>query len=487
MNRNRCTFACLLRRCLPAAFLLSALGIGVSGCVPSKLPVPIAVPTQAPLLEPIQTPTPMPTADQAPVTLRYAMWDPLQVPAYEACAQQFMAQNPYITIVVEQTGGAKYWERLSADLQSGNAPDVFVNHLTHLPDLAAAGYILDLQPLVERDQFDDRIYLGRLPRLWVRAGARYGLPKDWDTIALVYNKDLLDAAGLTEQQVNELTWNPQDGGTFQNALGMLTIDSDGDNALSADFDPEQVVQYGLTMAGRDGGGSSGQQQWSHLAASNGFIFTDHLYADNYHYDDPALIETMTWYQRLIDELGYHTPFEQVVAQDGTELFLSGKAAMIFDGSWTIVRYTRDAPFDVGFARLPIGPLGRKSMFNGLADSIWSGTQHQEAAWAWVKYLGSVECQLEVGDHGVVLPSIRSGVDRMLAHYDELGVDISAYVAQVGEPDGTFLFPVTEHTDGVAAIMQPVIESILRGESDPADVLVEADAQVDALFGPETTQ
>ncbi len=70
MNRNRCTFACLLRRCLPAAFLLSALGIGVSGCVPSKLPVPIAVPTQAPLLEPIQTPTPMPTADQAPVTLR---------------------------------------------------------------------------------------------------------------------------------------------------------------------------------------------------------------------------------------------------------------------------------------------------------------------------------------------------------------------------------------------------------------------------------
>jgi multiple sugar transport system substrate-binding protein len=27
-------------------------------------------------------------------------------------------------------------------------------------------------------------------------------------------------------------------------------------------------------------------------------------------------------------------------------------------------------FEVGFARLPIGPEGRKSMFNGMADSIW---------------------------------------------------------------------------------------------------------------------
>ena len=33
------------------------------------------------------------------------------------------------------------------------------------------------------------------------------------------------------------------------------------------------------------------------------------------------------------------------------------------------------------------PNGRKSMFNGLADSIWVGSKHQDEAWKWVKFLG----------------------------------------------------------------------------------------------------
>jgi multiple sugar transport system substrate-binding protein len=71
-------------------------------------------------------------------------------------------------------------------------------------------------------------------------------------------------------------------------------------------------------------------------------------------------------------------------------------------------------FEVGFARLPIGPEGRKSMFNGLADSIWVGTEHLEESWAWVKYLASADCQLTVGNSGVVFPATPAGVEASLA-------------------------------------------------------------------------
>lgn len=465
------------------SIVLTLLSAILMGCSSGELPVPVPVPSPTPFLDIAPTATPAPTPNLGPVTLRYALWDPLQEPAYAACARQFMDQNPNITIEIEQTDWPLYWDKLAADLASGNGPDVFVNHLTRLPDLAAAGHLVNLEPLVQRDNIDDTIYIGRLPRLWTRAGQRYGLPKDWDTIALVYNKELLDAAVVTTGTMNRLTWNPADGGSFERLLARLTVDETGNNGLSPEFDRQNVAVYGLTMADRDGGGAYGQQQWSYLAASNGFRFIDHLYADRYHYDDPALIETMAWYQRLINEKAYHTPFQQVAEHDGRQLFLDGQAAIIADGSWTISQYVNDAPFDVGFARLPIGPQGRKSMFNGLADSIWSGTQHAEAAWAWVKYLGSVDCQLTVGEYAVTFPALQSGVDRMLAHYEERGVDVSAYTEQLREEEGLFFFPVTEHVGEVIAIMQPVTEAILRGQADPAIVLPEANQRVNALFEP----
>ena len=47
--------------------------------------------------------------------------------------------------------------------------------------------------------------------------------------------------------------------------------------------------------------------------------------------------------------------------------------------------------------------------------------------------------------------------------------------------------MTEHATEVIAIMQPVVEAILRGVADPAKALPEADAKVDALFQVQTTQ
>jgi len=413
------------------------------------------------------------------VTIEYVLWDSNQLPAYEQCASDFEATNSNINIEITQLGWDDYWNNIQTGMVSGTAPDVFTNHLSKYPEFASKGQLVDLQPLVERDGVDTSIYIGDLAELWTRDGARYGLPKDWDTVAIIYNKEMLEAAGVTEEELNNATWDPETGGTFEEIAARLTIDANGNNALSPDFDPSNVEVYGIALP--YSGGAYGQTQWSMFAVSNGWQFNDGLYDTKYNYEDPRFIETIQWYADMSLEEGIAAPFADISSLGPDSLFTSEEVAMTTNGSWMIGFYAQNAPFDVGFARPPIGPEGRKSMFNGLADSIWTGTEHVEESWQWVKYLASPECQNTVGEFGVVFPAIESGVDNALAAYEERDLDVSAFTEQALEPDGTFLFPVTDNASEVSSIMMEVMDAIMLGNVTAAEALPEADAEVDALF------
>ena len=413
------------------------------------------------------------------VTNEYVLWDANQLPAYEQCATDFMALNSNITVNITQQGWDDYWNGIQTGMVSGTAPDVFTNHLAKYPEFAAKNQLVDIQPLVERDSVDTSIYLGELADLWGRDGKRFGLPKDWDTIAVVYNKEMLAAAGVTEEELNNATWDAQTGGTFQEILAKLTLDANGNNALSPDFDSSKVDVYGIAFP--YSGGAYGQTQWSMFTASNGWQFNDGLYDTKYNYEDPKFIETIQWYvdMSLVEHVA--VPFEDIASLGGDALMIASDVAMTTQGSWMIGYYAANAPFEVGFARLPIGPEGRKSMFNGLADSIWTGTKHVEESWQWVKYLASPACLNVVGEFGVVFPSIESGVNNALAAFEGRGLDVSAFTEQALEPDGTFLFPVTDHASEIASIMTEVMDAIALGQVTAAAALPAADAEVDGLF------
>jgi len=414
------------------------------------------------------------------VEIRYALWDSAQQPPYEECAAAFNKSHPNISIKFEQSGWDDYWANLQTSMVAGNAPDVFTNHLAKYPEFAAKEQIVDIQPLVERDDVPTDIYIGELAELWTREGKRYGLPKDWDTIAIFYNKSMFEEAGVDPAVMEDWSWNPEDGGTFEEVIAQLTLDANGNNGLSPDFDKENVVQFGFIPQGQ--GNGYGQTQWSHWAVSNGFSFQDNLWGTEFHYEDPALAETLDWYASLWLEKGYAPDFAEVSSLGPQALFQSGKGAMTTDGSWQIKNYIEASDFEVGFGKLPVGPEGRKSMFNGLADSIYVGTDHQEEAWEWVKFLASPACQNIVGEHAVVFPAIESGVENALAAHEAKGADVSAFTEQALDPEGTFLFPVADNASEVSTIMRQVEEQIYLGEVDDVQgALQEADGEVDALF------
>ncbi|MCB9078626.1 MAG: sugar ABC transporter substrate-binding protein [Anaerolineaceae bacterium] len=413
------------------------------------------------------------------VEITYALWDSAQQPAYEACAAEFQKAHPNITIKIEQSGWDDYWSTIQTGMVAGNAPDVFTDHLAKYPEFANKNQIVDIQPLVERDDVPTDIYIGDLADLWTRDGKRYGLPKDWDTIAIFYNKKMLEDASIDPAIMKDWTWNPQDGGTFEETIAKLTLDANGNNGLSPDFDKDNVAQYGFIHQGQ--GNGYGQTQWSWMAVPNGFKFQDELWGTQFHYDDPKLAETLEWYHGLMEK-GYAPQYPDVKSLGGSALFQAGKGAMTSDGSWNIKNYVDNSNFEIGFGLLPIGPEGRKSMFNGLADSIYIGTPHQEEAWEWVKFLASPTCEDIVGGYAVVFPAVQSGVDKALAAHEANGLDVSAFTEEALDPEGTFLFPVADHASEISTIMTQTEEEIYLGQTDDvAGALKTANDEVNALF------
>lgn len=420
------------------------------------------------------------TARAQEITLRYMLWEVSQLPAYEMCAAEFEAANPNININIEQLGWMDYWSTITVGFVTGDAPDVFVNHLSKYPEYVALEQLIDIEPLVVRDSVPTDLYLEGLTDLWIRDGARYGLPKDWDTVALIYNAEMLAAAGVDPAELNTLTWNPQDGGTFEQMVARLTLDVNGNNGLSADFDAQNVEQYGFLYLG-SGGYSSGQTEWSAFAASTGWHHTNNeMWGSTYYYDDPRFIDSMAWYFGLSLDKGYAPPLADVYALGQLAMFKNQQGAILVDGSWMIRSYL-ESDFEVGFARLPIGPEGRKSMFNGTADSIWVGTEHPEAAWEWVKYLASAECQMMVAETRIVFPAVETATETVLTQWADAGVDVSAFTLQALEDGGTFLFPITDFGGEITTIMMEVMDGIALGQLDPTEALTAANAEINSLF------
>ena len=410
----------------------------------------------------------------------YWLWQANQQPAYQACADAFHTANPGANVKIEQYGWSDYWDKLTTSLASGSGPDVFTDHLAKYADFVAKKQILPLDDFVNKDNTPTNIYQPGLADLWVHSdGKRYGLPKDFDTVAYFYNAEMLKSAGISKDDASKWTWNPDDGGTLEKAIAHLTIDKNGKRGDEAGFDKNNVKTYGLS-AGEGSGGPYGQQFWSAYAASTGWQFTDkNPWGSHYNYDDPRFQKTIGWYRSLIAK-GYMNSLASTVGSDPVAQFGAGKFAMQMNGDWASDGYFALKGVKVDIAPTPIGPTGKRaSMYNGLSDAINATTPNKDAAWAWVKFLASPDCQNMVGDKGVVFPAIPSATEKAQAAFKAHGVDVDGFLVHVKDKS-TFLFPITDHAADVNTMMSAQMDAILGFKADPSS-LTQANEKVNALF------
>ena len=409
----------------------------------------------------------------APSEISYWLWDANQLPAYQQCADDFAAANEGLSVKITQSGWDDYWNTVTNGMASGEMADVFTNHLAKYPDFVKTGQLLE----ISEDNVDMGSFQAGLADLWVgQDGKRYGLPKDWDTVALFYNEEMIADAGITEEEMSNLDWNNVDGGTFEKVVAKLTVDKNGKRGDEAGFDKNNVAVFGLGYPGS--GAGMGQTEWSWFTATTGWTHTDkNPWGTKYNFDDPRFQDSIAWWAGLIEK-GYMPKLETTIGASMNDNFGAGTSAINVNGSWMINAYFAYEGIKVGVAPTPVGPEGRASMFNGLADSIWSGTKNAENAAKWVDYLASPACQDVVGEMGVVFPAITSGTEKAKAAFAAKDIDITPFTMHV-EDGTTFLFPIGDNAAKIEGIMKPAMDAVLNGT--PTSSLTAANEQVNALF------
>ncbi|MEJ1201276.1 MULTISPECIES: ABC transporter substrate-binding protein [unclassified Streptomyces] len=412
-------------------------------------------------------------------TVTYWLWDTNQLPAYQACAEDFEKRNPGLDVRISQMGWDDYWTKLTASFIAGTQPDVFTDHIQKFGQFAGLKVLEPLDGL----GIEDSDYQPGLAASWIgEDGHRYGTPKDWDTVALFYNERMTRDAGLSAEELNGLSWNPEDGGTFEKAVAHLTVDEQGRRGDEPGFDKDNVKTYGLASNG--GGDGDGQTTWSHFAASAGWTYTDkERWGTEYRYDDDTFQSVIEWYFGLADK-GYLAPLtDYSQSNEANAQVAAGRAATAFDGAWMLSTYAGFEGMDVATAVTPAGPTGKRAtMMNGLADSVTRNARNKPGALKWVKYLASEECQRTVGGHGIVFPATPDGTEAAVAAYEKKGIDVSAFTRPVDEKTDfrTFTYPITNYAADVHALMQPAMQDIYGG-GKPVSGLDETNDQINLIL------
>ncbi|WP_067500408.1 sugar ABC transporter substrate-binding protein [Actinoplanes sp. TFC3] len=370
------------------------------------------------------------TDPNATVTLSYAVWDKNQVPAMQEIASAFTKQNRNIVVDVQLTPWETYWTKLKAAATGGTAPDVFWMNGPNF-QLYATNDVL--APL---DTFDTSNYPKALIDLYTVDGKQYGIPKDFDTVGLWYNKALFDAADVTYPD-DTWTWE-----TFKAAAAKLTDKAKGQYAIAANLTSAQEYQYNTIY---QAGGS--------VISADGKTSG---------YADPATVQGLKFWTDLI-AAGQSPDLKTMTDTASINLFESGKTAMYYGGSWNAGEFTTNASIKskVDVAVLPKG-VKQATVIHGLANVISAKSAHKEQAWKFVQYLGSRQAA-EIESKAGVIPAFngtqQAWVDRhpelhLQALLDELAYavpfPVSRNTAAWNELEMTYLTPAWNQREGVSS-------------------------------------
>ncbi|MGQ4511356.1 extracellular solute-binding protein [Streptomyces sp. DW26H14] len=401
-----------------------------------------------------------PSASAGGTTVNWWTWDDKQAAAYQKCADVFDKDNPGVTVKITQYDVNDYFTKLLTGFVADTAPDAFMNSGQYLQQYAALGQLQPLDGYIRKSGLDLKRYTTGTASYRYTDGKLYALPMDWAMAGLYYNKDMLKKAGYTEADVDNLTWNPDNGGTFEKMVAHLTVDSRGRRGDQPGFDKHHVRIYGIGALGVQD--FTGQTSWNPLVSTLGWRPGDKTqWPTVFRFDDPRFVKTMNWVRDLTDK-GY-APTEGEFTSAGNapssaQLLGSGKVAIANDGSWSATSYPDIPKLDYGIALNPKGPDGKRSgESNPNGNMIWSGSRHKDLAWKWVSFQESQQCQTIAGRSGTFFPSIAASMDATAAALKKKGVDLSPFITAQRDGD---LYPSPTYGNGTAMqkTLQPLLQS-----------------------------
>ncbi|MFB4349413.1 ABC transporter substrate-binding protein [Microbacterium sp. CR_7] len=383
------------------------------------------------------------------VTLSYAIWDENQKPAMEEIAAAFEKENPNVTIDIQVTPYKEYFTKLQTAATGGSAADVFWMNGPNFQLYASNG---QLAPLDDAG-VDAEDYPEGLIDLYTFDGTLYGAPKDFDTVALWYNKALFDAAGVAYPAAG-WTWDD-----FTAAAAALTDPATGQYGVAAS-------QYGQ------------ENYYNSIAQAGGEVIS----ADGTEsgYGTPEALEGIELWTDLI-EAGSSPTAQQMTDTNPEDLFLSGKVAMFQNGSWAAIAYGENADISdqVDVAPLPEGPTGNQSVIHGVGNVANAKSPHLAEAKAFAAFASGEQAAKIQAETGTVIPAFH---DTQQAWVDaQPQFDLQVYIDAL---DTAVPYPVSKNTSAWTSIESEVLSQVWSGAVTPEAGLKDLAEQMQAALDAE---
>lgn len=385
--------------------------------------------------------------------LAMGIWDENQRPTMEKLVEAYTAENEDVEIEIQLTPykGGEYWTKLEAAATGGKAPDVFWINVLHADAYVEGGILADLTDAVAKSDINDS-FPETLVENYVRDGKNYAVPKDFDTNALWYNKEIFDKAGVEY---------PTDDMTYEDLL------KTAQDLKAAGLD-EGVYPFACPVD---------FQTWYYqtVYANGGWILNDD--ATETGYDDPKTQEGIQcWIDFADQEL---SPSAAALAETTADaMFSGGQLAMNFAGSYMVPEYSgNDAIADhIDCVEIPTFNGIEDNCINGLGYAVYEGSKNKEAAIDFAIWLSSAEAMKIQGESGVVI-SARNDAQEYFAKANEQ-YNLAAYTNHSEE---AYPLPVCSVAAELYDLEATYLQKAYNGEQPLAEVCKELKEEADALL------
>ncbi len=352
------------------------------------------------------------------VTVR--LWDEQVAAAYRESFAALARIRPDIDVRINVVSYASYFDTLRTDVAGGGADDVFWINNSHFAEYADNNRLIAIAP----DPDWEPSVVGQ----FTRGGTLWGVPQLTDAgIALYYNADLLEAAGVTPAELGRARWDPDPAAdTLRPLLARLTLDSAGRTAGTAGFDARRVRQWGYNAA------NDLQGITLNYIGSAGGVFAE---GDRFALDGPRTAVALSYVVGLINDDHVAPPASDT--NDNGDFsrnqFLAGRMAVFQSGTYNLAQIAGQARFRWDVTMLPTGPAGRVSVTNGIVAAGNAATRNPEATRAVLDWLGSTAGSEYLARRGAAIPAARAAQRVYFDYWKQQGVDVSPFFTVLDGP------------------------------------------------------
>lgn len=368
-------------------------------------------------------------------------------PVLEQLVEEFNSSQEAVTVEMEISPWDQFFQQLLPALSSGNGPDLVAMDTAQLPQYVVRGVLRPMTDYYEDPSTESDALVQAAVDATHWDGVAYGVPMNFTTVLLYWNKDLFEAAGLDPERP-PATWEE-----FADAAKKLTVEDRYGLAIA---DNNTVPMWPILLWGNGGGVVSDDGTTSLL-------------------DAPETIEALELWGGLVRDEGI-SPIG-LAGADADKLFETGRAAMEIVGPWMTTGFT-EAGLNFGVAPPPEGPAGPVTLGASVAFAVNSESDDATAAAAmeFIKFWNTEESQVTWA-LGSGFPPNRTDIDPEALSENPYTVDFGAHA----DTAKFYLINVQDFTAVNTDIFEPTLQRFLNGEGSAEELFSAASQEVQAIL------